>query len=220
MRRGTKAERTFFKRYRTTAKPVGLGFPGQLGPEKMAFKIFPQYDLEATVADCAAFRELWLGVYPEMHLFRRWLKAEAEDPNHPGRYRYTAGFGFQRVGATFAAAANGMLMQTDGALAAKIALFQLEQAARDPELRSFLYGRFDLNLFVHDEVMGATPDDPVQAPVVCEEVRDVMRKSLKLVCPDVDGDAESCLTRRWSKAAEPTYDSSGAMIPWEPEIEE
>lgn len=212
---GTDTERKCFKRYRTTAKPLGLGFWGALGARKMAYGIFPQYNLESTEAECVQFKALWLDAYPEAPLFFDHVQKSRRDPEHPGRYWYESWAGFKRVNCSYNAAANGESMQTPGAMAAKLALVLLDQAANDPAQCSILYRRFFLNLFVHDEAGGETFDDPL-AHYVAEEVGRLMVKALGIICPDVEGTAEPLLTRRWCKDAEPTFDEFGRHIPWTP----
>lgn len=208
---GTKAERKFFKRYRTTAKPVGLGFPGMLGPRKMAYSIFPGYNLEATEADCRAFRELWLEAYPEMALYFEHVKRNLRQPD--GSYAYESWGGFARANCTINAAANGVAMQTPGVFGAKCALALLDREIKDPSRGSILYGRFALALFVHDEVFGETPDDET-APHVAGRVARVMEDGLRYVCPDIPCEVEEVLTDRWLKDAEPVFDETGQLGVW------
>lgn len=215
---GTKAERKCFKRYRTTAKPVGLGFPGMLGARKMAYHIFPQYNLESTEAECKEFKELWLDSYPEMRQWAAHVSDTLRDPNNPGRYWYESWGGFRRVACTFNAAANGQSMQTPGAMAAKLALAMVDEEIHDPSFGSILCDRFRMNLFVHDEIGGETPDDDT-APHVAVRLGKIMEDALRVVCPDVAGTAEPVLTRVWCKDAEPVFDEEGFLRPWDPHLD-
>jgi len=215
-KKGEADERRVFKQYRTTAKPVGLGYPGMLGARKMAFGIAPQYNLDMTQADAEAFKRVWLDSYPEMQEWRRFVSRELLDPEHPGRYRYTSRLGYTRVNCSFNAAANGLGMQTPGAEAAKLAVYMILKACYDPTAGSILLGRFVPNLFMHDEIMGEAPEDSLLHYAVVE-VGQIMERALKIVCPDVDGQAEPCATRLWNKGAEPVFDSLGFHVPWEPD---
>lgn len=209
---GTKKERAFFKRYRTTAKPVGLGFPGMLGPRKMAYSIFPGYNLQATEKECAAFRDLWKDAYPEMALYFDHIKVGRRDGNS---YWYESWGGFKRVGCTINAAANGEAMQTPGALLAKVALAMVDREERDPSQGSILYGRSRLCLFVHDELMARTPDDET-APFVAERYGQLMHAAIYVVAPDIAPsiEMEPVLCDRWLKAAEPVEGPFGQLGVW------
>lgn len=210
---GTDAERKCFKRYRNTAKPVGLGFPGGLGPRKMAYKIFPQYDLEATVEECQELRMLWLDAYPEMRAYFRHVQETLLDPA-TGLHWYEFA-GFERRACTYTAAANGGAMQTPGAFVAKMALAMLDRAIHDPSARSILYGAARLVGFFHDEVLLEVPDDAA-AHDRAEEVGRIMVEAEAVYCPDVRGEAVPLLTRRWCKDAEPRRDAWGRLVSWEP----
>lgn len=210
---GTDAERKAFKRYRSTAKPVGLGFPGGLGPRKMAFKIFPQYDLESTEQECRALRQLWFDSYPEMPRYFEHVQRGLLD-DETGQHWYTFA-GFLRRGCTYTAAANGCAMQTPGAFVAKAALAMLDASIHDPVERSILYGRAELVGFFHDEVLLEVDDGPAAAELA-EEVGRIMVAAEAIYCPDVRGEAAPLLSRRWCKDAEPTRDRWGRLVPWEP----
>lgn len=207
---GTKGERKFFKRYRTTGKPTGLGFVGLLGPRKMAYKIFPGYNLQSTEEECRAFRELWLESYPEMVLYFEHIKTLRQED---GNYAYTSWGGFQRVGCTINAAANGVAMQTPGVFGAKAALALLDRELYDPSQGSILYGRSELVLFVHDEIMLETDDDET-APHVAARLARVMEDGLRIVCPDIPCEVETVLCDRWLKGAEPVAGPFGELGVW------
>lgn len=71
-------------------------------------------------------------------------------------------------------------------------------------------------LFAHDEVVPEHPE-PV-AHEAATRTSEIMEETLRVACPDMDPAVEALptLMRRLYKGAEPRYDASGRLIPWEP----
>ena len=214
--------REFFRHYRTLAKPVGLGYPGGLGPATMRQLAWDTYGVRITQQEAEQFRELWRSTYPEMPRYFDWLGSQGDSQNPViGRdddgqpiqgYTYTTPLGMTRRGATFCAAANGAAMQSPAAEGAKIALFQVARECYDPTLGSVLYGARPVAM-IHDEfILDAEDDDRAHDRAM--RLSEVMCESMSSVLPDVPIQAEACLMRRWSKMAEPVY-QDGKLIPWD-----
>jgi DNA polymerase I-like protein with 3'-5' exonuclease and polymerase domains len=71
-------------------------------------------------------------------------------------------------------------------------------------------------LFAHDEVVLEHPESiAAEAATRCSEI---MEETLRIACPDMHAAVEAlpCLMRRLYKGAEPVFDATGRLIPWEP----
>jgi hypothetical protein len=71
-------------------------------------------------------------------------------------------------------------------------------------------------LFAHDEVVPEHPE--AVAAEAATRVSEIMEETLRAACPDMDPAVEALptLMRRLYKGAEPAYDASGRLVPWEP----
>lgn len=78
-----------------------------------------------------------------------------------------------------------------------------------------LYGTRSI-VFAHDELIGEAP--AAIAAEASERVGEVMVEEFRKACPRHAAacKAEPTLMRAWYKSAEPMYDASGRLIPWEP----
>jgi len=211
--------RAFYKHYRTFAKPVGLGYPGGLGPATQVTFARQTYGVIMTEEQARDFREMWKATYPEMPRFFDWVNAQTDQANTTGEhtmYRYTTPLGMVRVGASYCAAANGACMQSPGAEAALAGMIQVSRACYDPTMGSVLYGARPIG-FIHDQIVGETTADPELWAPQCEEVARLIRESASMILSSVNVRTdEALLTTVWSKAAEPVRDSNGKLIPWQP----
>ncbi len=218
--------RKFWKESRNFAKPVGLGFPGGLGPETMVEFARKTYGVHLTEEQASDFRDMWREVYPEMPRFFDWVNSQGDDYNdgelnpETGRveklYHYFTPLGMVRRGASFCATANGKCMQSPGAEGAKIAMIRLQRLCYDPTQGSILFGCRPI-AFVHDQVIGETTEDRSLWHDQCMEVRRVMCESMQVVLPDIKMRSdEAHLTSVWSKKSVPTFGSDGRLIPWSP----
>ncbi len=217
-----------FKKYRNLAKPIGLGFPGGIGPAKMTLLARVAYAVTMTEPEAQALREMWRDVYPEMPRYFEWLEGQVDQANSgqqrdaDGRpitmYRYVTPMGAVRVGCTFCSMANGKAMQSPGAEAAKAGNNEVVQACYDPTSGSVLLGARPI-AFVHDQVIGETTHDAAIWHEQAEEVSRLMIHAAAMVLPKVRMRTEALLTTVWSKSAEPTFGPDGRLIPWQPKQE-
>ncbi len=211
--------RKFFKEWRTFAKPVGLGFPGGLGPETFVEFARKGYGVVISEQQASDFREMWRAVYPEMPKFFDWVNGQTDEYNHGDGetlHYYETPLGMIRRGASYCAAANGKCMQSPGAEGAKTALLRAQRACYDPTQGSILFGCRPI-AFVHDQIIGETTEDSSMWHDQCMEVRRIMCDSMQLVLPDIKMRSdESHLTSVWSKQSVPTFGEDGKLIPWQP----
>jgi DNA polymerase I len=195
-------------KWRNFSKPVGLGYPGGLGPATLVTFAKTQYNVLMDIDQAKVFRELWHQTYPEMKEYFRWVERQKdhantdEDGNTAHCYE-TAGFRRFRAGATFCATANGMAMQSLSADGAKRSVAWLSRACSgglpDDNPYSLLSDCYPL-AFIHDENLIAVPDDEL-ATERCLLVSRLMVEAMQLHMPDVLIQAEPALMRRWSKEA-------------------
>jgi hypothetical protein len=213
-----KEVQEFFGHFRSFAKPVGLGFPGGLGPATMVTFAQSTYGVTLTEEQAYQFREFWRETYPEMLRFFDVINASLDDRNlgEDQRYEYVSPMGMVRRGATFCAASNGRSMQTPGAEAAMTGTALVTRACYDPTQESVLYGCRPV-AFIHDQVLVETTEDQDLWAAQAEETKRLMIAGAEMV---LDGVKMRCddalLTTTWTKAAKPTFDDNGVMIPWTP----
>jgi DNA polymerase I-like protein with 3'-5' exonuclease and polymerase domains len=214
----------FFKHYRNFAKPVGLGFPGGLGPDTMVSFARQTYGVILTAEQAGDFRDMWRDVYPEMPLYFDWLNSQTDDYNDSDGdgwkssklYTYTSAMGMARRGASFCAAANGYVMQTPGGEAAKAAVIMVSRECYDPSMESVLFGCRPI-AFVHDQIIGETTKDETLWHAQAMRVRDIMCEAAKGPLPDIEMRSDDAhLTSVWTKSSEPCFDENQNLIPWTP----
>lgn len=218
--------RDFYDHYRTMAKPVGLGFPGGLGPEKLATAIAPEYDVKITVGEAAQLREIWRGTYPEMADYFRWVSEQRDPYNEVVGHDemtgdpieglwYVSPLGMVRRGATYCAVANGRGMQSPGAEAALIGTFNIVRACYDWTRNSVLLGARPW-AFIHDQILAETSERRETWHEQAVELSSLFCAGAKNIFPDVDIKAEPMLADVWSKRAKATFDANNRLIPWRP----
>jgi len=163
--------------------------------------------LAAAIEAAKALKATWLRTWPEMRAYFDWVN------DLVGNARAT--YVLERTGYV-----RGDVGYTDGcnhgfqslvAHAAKRALWLVSREAY-AERGAPLYG-FRPTLFVHDEIIGESPEH--LADQHARRLAEVMVAALQYYCPDVPIEAEPTLMRRWQKGAKPVYDASGRLIPWE-----
>ncbi len=195
--------------WRNLAKPVGLGFPGGLGPATQVTFAKATYGVEITEQQAEAFRDLWHGTYPEMRQFFNWVnKQEDTQQANSGFYVYeTEGFNRFRAGATYCATANGKSMQSLSADGAKRSVAWLGRACFGGVSKASPY--FLLNgclpaAFIHDENLVSMPDDELLTERALLG-SSLMVEAMQVSMPDVRITVEPACMRRWTKQAEPEY---------------
>ncbi len=195
--------------WRNFAKPVGLGYPGGLGPATLVTLGRTTYGVEMTEDQATQFRDLWRQVYPEMPMYFNWVNKQI-DPQHGSSDIFcyeTQGYNRFRAGATYCATANGKAMQSLSADGAKRAVCWLARAgaAGLPWDSAYALLSDSVNLaFIHDETLTAHPDDELLTER-CLLQSQLMVEAMKLSMPDVLIEAEPACMRRWVKAAEPEW---------------
>lgn len=192
------------KNMRQRAKPANFGYAGGMGAG--AFVAYAAgYGVELTEAEARDLRDKWIATYQ----MRPWF-AEAESAQARGWVEVPrSGRRRGRVGYTQACNTPFQGMAAD---AAKDALFNVARECYVTP-NSPLYGSRPL-VFVHDEIIIESPDE--RAPEAAVRLSELMCEAMNGVAPDVPSAATPALCKRWLKGAEPVYDESGRLMPWEP----
>lgn len=196
--------------WRTFAKPVGLGYPGGLGPATLVTFAKATYGIAISQDQATAFRELWRHTYPEMPDFFLWVNQQKDTLNTGDIDCYvyeTEGYNRFRAGASFCATANGKSMQSLSSDGAKRSVCWLARSCWGGLSRSspfsLLHGCLP-NAFIHDENLIDLPDDDLLT-IRCLLATELMVRAMKVTMPDVLITAEPALMRRWTKKAEPEW---------------
>lgn len=219
-----KDDPDFYKKWRTLAKPVGLGFPGGMGIDTFVTMARNSYGVILTEYEAKEMKDIWLETYPEMVEYFAWIREESVDPNNVGTdedgnptklYSYISPLGMYRAGATYCAAANGAALQTPTAEGAKGGVFNIARACYDHTMGSVLYDSRPV-AFIHDENLAEILEDEKMSDRA-HEISKIMIDSMQKALPDMLIAAEPTLMRRWDKRAKAVYDEQGNLQVWEPE---
>ena len=217
------------KSMRQFAKVANFGFPGGLGPngfvgyaKSMAGLVIPKYpDAENHPGVLSAqelydgWREKW-DMGPYLDHFSEAAGASEHGFTYPqwvsGRLRGGVGYtdgcntGFQGLVADAAKTAAWMVSRAcylpDGGYDAE---------GRPDGTRSALYGARPW-LLLHDEILAEVPE--ATAHEAGMELQRLMVLALRFYTPDVAVGAETALSRRWHKAAEPVF-KNGRLVCWD-----
>ena len=213
-----------FKKWRTFAKPTGLGYPGGLGSKTFVAYAKATYGVHVTDEESKALREAWMQALPEAERWFDWAQNQV-DPWHPPRVKefkdgtvkeytslcYTTPMGMHRANTDFCAVANGAGLQSPSAEGAGLAVYHVVRSAYDRQWNSPLLGKIFPIMFIHDEICGEVLDDGY-AGEYCTRTAEIMASAFMEITPNVKIKAQPVLMRRWDKFAEPTYDSTGRLI--------
>lgn len=194
---------------RQTGKVCNFGFPGGLGPRSCVDFAWSNYKVKLTLEQATELKAIWRRTYPEADPYFQWVHRQIG-----GRRGYITQFRSNRIrgGCSFTEAANS-LFQGPGSDIAKDAGWRITRACY-AEPSSPLYGS-RMVVFVHDEFILETPDDPVRRAAAGEELSRIMGATARDWLPDVYLGAEPQLHYIWSKAVETVRDAQGTLIPWQ-----
>lgn len=216
---GNQLPRMFYGHYRNSAKPIGLGKLGGMGPRMIAHVSGATYKIEMTEEEAREYDEIWQEIFaPEAHMLKLITK-EHKDPifsfKDNSRFKYETPMGLVRPNCTFTACANGSLLQSPSAEGATKSVIRIARATKSPTSKSILKGNYIPWDFVHDENVGDVIANPKIATEVAGEVTKHMEDSLREICPDIKNKAEATMMLEWSKSAKELRNKDGHLIPWE-----
>ena len=216
---GDPVPKKFWKHYRNSAKPIGLGLLGGMGAKTIAHVSAAQHKIDMTEDEAKEYKKIWEEIfYPEAQLLKL-VNQDMKDPlfstRRKDKFRYETPMGMVRPNCSYAACANGSILQSPSAEGATLAVINVAKACYDPASTSVLKDNFKPWNFVHDEILGDVIADPVIATKVAKELEKIMCDALKVVFPDLTPNADSALMITWSKEADEFYNRDGLMVPWE-----
>jgi len=230
MERGSSEElQKIYKRFRTFAKPVGLGKPGGMG-DKTLVEYAASMGVSFSQKEAQEMGLYWHELYPEMKVFFAWAN-EQRDTLNPVRgywadgkpkasYAYTTPMGVTRRGCSWTALCNGIGMQSPSAEGFSLAMVAQLWPSMVAEEGSPLYGG-GVVAPIHDQILFETPlggkDGGLERPrLAARELQRLMEQAMQVVFPDVTCRAEPVLCRSWSKDAKQTLNEKGELILWQP----
>tara|TARA_R110002020_G_scaffold213427_1_gene420261 strand:- start:55488 stop:58031 length:2544 start_codon:yes stop_codon:yes gene_type:complete len=212
-------EKDFWGHYRKSAKPVGLGILGGMGPATIAEVSNTVYRFHMTMDQAKAYREVFANIFPDEFQMLRSLPKRLKDYDHSkkgdDRYVYETVMGLRRPNCSYTAAANGSMLQSNSAEGATMGCMWISQESYDPTSESILKGNFKPWGFIHDEICGDVIANRKTATQVADRVVELLVNSLSQICPDVQPSATAEMMLVWSKAAYEVRDSKGLMYPYE-----
>lgn len=222
---------------RQAAKAANFGFPGMMGGAKFVIakkregskvcewthrdgkcgteKVYEWKGrpLDAPLCkrcceEAEALRQEYLRQWPEMAPYWNWVQSRVSSTGELEQFVSKR----IRGGLSGPQGANTLFqgLAADGAKRAVVAMTKEMYLDR----ASPLYGS-RLVLFAHDETLIEIPEE--RAHEAAMRQAELMVEKMREVVPDVKVKAEPALMRRWYKGAEATFDSSGRLVPWEPE---
>ena len=215
----TGYDKTFHKFYRNSAKPIGLGILGGMGAKTIAHVSAATYKIEMTIEEAEEYKAIWEEIFEPEATLVKMINKNNKDPMFSTRakskFRYETPMGMIRPNCSFAACSNGDLLQSPSAEGATLAVIAVSNACYDPENDSILNGVFKPWAFIHDEICGDVPADPVIATAVAKEIENILTRELKVICPDIECAADSALMIVWDKRAEDFWNEADLLVPWE-----
>ncbi len=190
------------KQARQLAKAANFGFPGGLGAASFCDFARASFGVELDEKKARALKEKWLAAYPEMRQYFITIGKLDGSAIQVRSGRVRGGLGFCDAANTFF---QGIV--ADGA---KLATYR---AVRSCYVRGSPLEGCRAVAFVHDELILEAPADRAAAAAL--ELERIMVEAMLVYLPDLAVSATPHLMRRWDKNAEPVYDASGHLVPWE-----
>jgi hypothetical protein len=207
-----------------------------MGAKTIAHVSGATYKIDMSPEEAKEYDDIWTEIFaPEAQLLKL-VNSDMIDHVFTSRskkkFTYTTPMGMVRPNCSYAACANGSILQSPSAEGATLACINVGKAAhcdtyyrqsdksskRKLELvnnNSILRNNFKPFAFVHDEILGNVIACPETATAVAKELEKVMVDSLMEICPDITPSADSALMIEWSKKAFDVYNKEGYLVPWE-----
>jgi hypothetical protein len=213
----THEEYRLIKDRRQRAKAINFGCPGGLGVASLV--TYAQgYGVDLSFNEAEDLRKAWFDMWPEMEDYFGMIR-DASNQSPTGVFSVKQLYSNRvRGGCTYTSGANTYFqgLAADGA---KAALWALYKACYLGVLPDYMEGEkchlrgVRMWAFIHDEVLFEGDQDT--AHLWAPQASRIMVEEMRKYTPDIMQAAPPALMRRWLKAAEPVYDESGNLVPWE-----
>jgi len=193
------------KHFRQLAKVANFGYMGGLGSKRFVEYAKGSYGVVVTEDEAYRLKDAWFATWPEMRKYFEYVSYTSEIGEPVRQFmsnRIRGGVGFT----------DGCNTRVQGLAAdgAKRALFAVSRACY-VEPTDALYGSRVITM-IHDELCLEVPTKTAhEAAMSCV---DHMEREMLAVMPSIPVRATPALSTYWIKAAEPTYDATGRLIPW------
>lgn len=219
-----KTDEDFFKKYRSLAKPVGLGFWGGLGAKTFIQTAKTIYGvIIESEAEAKELKAIWQEVFPEAKAYFPTVTQNYRDPtmsfnyiDEEGKektwqkYMYKSPYGMLRRNCDYTQIMNGLALQTPGGEGAMTSMWMITRESFDPSKNSVLLDNYIPYGFIHDEELGDVKQGKEYE--VSVRVSELMLEGFKYVCGDVKIKAEPALMTHWNKKAESVTDHENKTI--------
>lgn len=202
----------FFDKYRSLAKPVGLGFWGGLGAETFIQTAKTIYGvIIESVEEAKDLKRIWNEVFPESKAYFPYVTKHYQDNaltfnkhidgklKTQKKYLYTSPYGMVRRNCDYTKIMNGLALQTPGGEGALTSMYLITRECFDPSKESPLFENYLPYGFIHDEELGDVKVGKEYEVAV--RVDQLMIKGFEDVCQNVPIKTEAALMTHWSKKA-------------------
>ena len=190
-----------------------------MGAKTIAHVSAANYGIEMSISEAEEYRDIWCEIFwPEAQLLNHINKELVDydfSTKKKKKFKYTTPMGMVRPNCSYAAAANGFILQSPSAEGATLAIIEVAKACWSPNSTSILKGNFHPWAFVHDEICGDVTADPEIATQVAKELEDIMCRCLNTILPNVSCAADSALMLAWNKKAKDVFNKDGHLVPFE-----
>lgn len=193
------------KHFRQLAKVANFGYMGGLGAKRFVDYAKGSYGVVVTQDEAYRLKEAWFDTWPEMRRYFEYV-AYTSEVGEPVK-QFVSNRIRGRIGFTDGCNTRVQGLAGDGA---KRALFAVSQACYVEPSDALFESR--VITMIHDELCLEVPTQTAhEAALSCV---DHMEREMRVVMPDIPIRATPALSTYWIKAAEPTYDATGRLIPW------
>ena len=197
------------KYYRQLAKVPNFGAPGGLGaPGLVGYA--RGYGVKLTIEEAKELLRAWFEMWPEWVDYFKYIRGLVDRVTGKGAIDQLY-VGRRRGGCTYTSLSN-TTFQGLGADGAKAAMFEVARRCYVKEAGSVLYGARP-NGFIHDEILAEVFIELAHEQAI--EMAEVMEDACNVFLPDVPVKCLPTLCKRWTKGAEPVYDRSGRLQPYD-----
>ncbi len=193
---------------------VNFGFPGGLGARTFVAQARKNYGITFTEKEALEAKRAWLARWPEMQLLFDYVSRKTGacgasiEQLRPGGAPHRV-----RGNVEYCAALNTYFQSLTADYSGEAMWLISRECYVDHG--TALYGS-RLVGSLYDEAILEVPEDIAHEAAF--RTRDLMVEAAGRWLPDVPSTAEPALMHRWSKAAEPTFDPTGRLIPWTPPV--